>query len=124
MRNLLLLLLLLLFLLFLPSVALAQPRDSTATSETAFGSIASSYAEKLADATYFQFEVVNEADCDVEVRLDDTDNAAEIPVPAGTSFEEDFGGPSFYASTSISLQYMSGETCSSGQVYIRGIVND
>lgn len=115
----------LILILILAGVVNATPAFSqnlekkmTTTVETAFGSIAATYAAKLTDRAYTHINVVNDTDCDVQIRLDDVTGAPDSVIPAGTSETIEFGG---FVGTSVSLQYMSGETCSSGSVYIKGI---
>ena len=108
-------------LLALLGLVAAGPLNMTATSETAFGSVASSYAEKLSSKAYLAVDVVNNTNCDVQVRMDSLTGTPDTVVPAGTSETIKFGELGGYVTTTVSLQYMSGETCSSGSVYIKGI---
>lgn len=97
-----------------------SPIVLTATSETAFGSIAAAYAEKLAIKTYVYVDVVNDTNCDVQIQFDDLTGTPDTVVPKGTAINLDFGALNSYVTSSVKLQYMSGETCSSGSVYIQG----
>lgn len=107
----------------IPSVALALPSEAgfATTVETAFGSVAAAYAEKLADGTYVVVDIINDTDCDVQVRFDDVTGTPVTVVPAGTFETLEFGAYGRYVKSSVSLQYMSGETCTSGSVYIKGV---
>jgi len=113
----------LLILLLIPSIAFAQVQrlNMTATVETAFGSIAAAYAEILSARSYEEIDVVNTTDCDVQIRFDDDTNTPDSVIPAGTSETISFGRNGGYIGSAVSLQYMSGETCASGSVYIKGI---
>ena len=116
--------LLLIILLSLPVTVLAQGKSlkMTPTVETAFGSVAASYAEKLSFRSYRELDIVNKCDCDIQIRLDDISGTPDSVIPAGSSETISFGrNDGGYVRTSVSLQYMSGETCSSGSVYMKGI---
>ena len=107
----------LLLALLVATPACAQQKAMTTTVETAFGSIAAAYAEKLAEQKFVQIDIVNDTDCDIQVQLDSL--SAHTVVPAGTSETIDFGES--HILTAVSLQYMSGETCSAGSVYLKGV---
>lgn len=111
--------------LFFPVIACAQTNPvalrMTDTVETAFGSVAATYAEKLPARAYEVIDVVNDTDCDVQVRFDDATDTPATVVLAGTFETINFGANGGYMGSAVSLQYMSGETCTVGSVYIKGI---
>ena len=113
---------LLISLLLVPALAWAnEPLNMTATVQTAFGSISASYVEKLSEKSFLEIDVVNTSDCVVEVRLDDATGAPQTVVPAGTTETLSFGRLEGFIKTTVSLRYLSGETCTSGAVFIKGI---
>ena len=120
-----LILLLALGLTATPLGAYAQGRADltpSATSETAFGDIegpGGTEDEVLANGSWTIIEVVNEADCDVEIEFDDK-SGVTTAIPAGTARTINAGSNGGYVGSSVELQYMSGETCASGSVYVQG----
>jgi hypothetical protein len=96
-------------------------KNMTATVEVAFGDIVAAYDEILSSRAYEEVDIVNTTNCDVQVRFDTATNTPDTVVPAGTSETLNFGRNNGYITSTVSLQYMTGETCSSGSVYIKGL---
>lgn len=108
-----------------PVMAYAQTNPvvlrMTDTVETAFGSVAATYAQKLSARSYEVIDVINDTDCDVQVRFDNATDTPATVVLAGTFETINFGANGGYMGSAVSLQKMSGETCTIGSVYIKGI---
>jgi hypothetical protein len=101
-----------------------QPKEITDTDETAFGSItgpSQADDEVLSQRSYEMIDIINTTDCDIEIEFDGRTGDPSTVVPAGTSETIDFGSAGGYLGTSANLNYMLGETCSSGSVYVKGI---
>ena len=104
------------------STAQALPEyGMTATSVTAAASVSASYVEKLSSKKFLAIDVVNNSDCIVQIRLDDASGAPDSYIPASSAEIIEFGKYGGQVETAISLKKASGETCSSGNVYIKGI---
>jgi len=102
-------------------VAAAPELTPSQTVETAFGSVAASYEEKLAERVYRSVDFDNGTDCDVQIRMDDVSGTPHTVVRAGTAETINFWELGGWLTTSLSLQYMTGESCTSGSVYMKGI---
>lgn len=112
---------------FIPAVALAAPwadKNVTDTDTTAAGSIVGPNAtgdEVLPSGGYTKIDAVNETDCDVLLRFPNKSDATVI-IPAGTTWEEEYGSLGGFLGSSVELAYFgTSTTCSSGSVYVRGV---
>jgi len=79
------------------------------------------YTAALSAASYLTLDILNDTDCDVEVRLDDVTGAPTSVVLAGTFETLNPGAARGFFKTAVSARKVTGDTCASGSLYIKGI---
>lgn len=99
----------------------SQPRFLTALSTTAAASVAASYAAKLTSKSWLMVTVANQTDCDVQIEFTDATNAPEVVVLAGVTYDVRFGENGGQLTSQVKLQKVSGETCTTGSVFLQGM---
>lgn len=78
----------------------------------------------LAVRSYLSVDIVNMTDCDLELRFDDATNAPAVFVTEGSSASVDFGKYGYRVDSSVEVRKIQTDTCSSGTVYVQGMIAD